>query len=73
MFTGFFSDDHVHDYNSALFADRSRYEIFFKLMLEEGVFFAPSPFEAAFLTLSHGEKELSKTIEAYKRVFKKLS
>ncbi len=73
MFTGFFSDNHVRDYRSALFTDRSLYERFFKLMLEEGIFFAPSPFEASFVTLSHGDNELSKTVAAYERVFKKLS
>ena len=72
MFTGFFSDNHVYDYNSALSADRNLYERFFKLMLEEEIFFAPSPFEASFVTLAHGDNELSKTIAAYKRVFKKL-
>jgi glutamate-1-semialdehyde 2,1-aminomutase len=42
-------------------------------MLEEGIFFAPSSFEASFVTLSHGDNELSKTVAAYERVFKKLS
>jgi glutamate-1-semialdehyde 2,1-aminomutase len=41
-------------------------------MLEEGIFFAPSPFEASFITLSHGDDEMSKTIAAYKKVFGKL-
>jgi len=73
MFTGFFSGNHVCDYSSAFSTDRSLYERFFKLMLEEGIFFAPSPFEASFVTLSHGDNELSKTVTAYERVFKKLS
>jgi glutamate-1-semialdehyde 2,1-aminomutase len=72
MFTGFFTDDQVHDYNSVLPASRSLYERFFKLMLEEGVFFAPSPFESSFVTLSHGDDEMSKTVAAYKKVFGKL-
>ncbi len=69
MFTGFFSRDEVRDYESAAKANRESYKWFFKLMIEEGVFFAPSPFEAAFVTLCHGEGELEKTIEAYERVF----
>ena len=72
MFTGFFSDGDVYDYETAYTASRVMYEKFFKLMLEEGIFFAPSPFEASFITLSHGEKEITKTVEAYEKVFKRL-
>lgn len=68
-FTGFFADHAVADYESAVGADRSLYEQFFKGMLEEGVFFAPSPFEAAFLTLSHSPDELAMTVKAAERVF----
>ncbi len=70
MFTGFFSENNVNDYEAALTSDRAIYEQFFKLMLEEGIFFAPSPFEASFLTASYGEDELLKTINAFEKVFK---
>jgi glutamate-1-semialdehyde 2,1-aminomutase len=73
MFSGFFVDGEVNDYESAKKSDRSLYEKFFKLMLKQGIFFAPSPFEASFLTVSHGEKEIDSTIEAYERVFKELA
>jgi glutamate-1-semialdehyde 2,1-aminomutase len=72
MFTGFFTKEGVRDYESAGAADRMLYERFFKRMLEEGIFFAPSPFEASFVTLSHGEKEMTKTAEACEKVFKGL-
>ncbi|OPY71261.1 MAG: Glutamate-1-semialdehyde 2,1-aminomutase [Syntrophorhabdus sp. PtaU1.Bin050] len=72
MFTGFFAEQDVRDYESAGAADRMLYERFFKKMLEEGVFFAPSPFEASFVTLSHEEKETAKTAEACERAFKGL-
>lgn len=72
MFTGFFTEQDVRDYESAGAADRMLYERFFKKMLEEGIFFAPSPFEAAFVTLSHEERETAKTAEACERVFKGL-
>jgi glutamate-1-semialdehyde 2,1-aminomutase len=70
MFTGFFSENIVNDYEAALMSDRAIYEQFFKLMLEEGIFFAPSPFEASFLTASYGEDEFLKTINAFEKVFK---
>ncbi|HNS15348.1 MAG TPA: glutamate-1-semialdehyde 2,1-aminomutase [Syntrophorhabdaceae bacterium] len=72
MFTGFFTEHDVRDDRSASAANRMIYERFFKRMLEEGVFFAPSPFEASFVTLSHGDKEMTKTVEACERVFKGL-
>ncbi|MCX5806029.1 MAG: glutamate-1-semialdehyde 2,1-aminomutase [Proteobacteria bacterium] len=72
MFTGFFSRSPVNDYEAALTSDRAIYEKFFKLMLEEGIFFAPSPFEASFLTDSYGENEIMKTVDACEKVFKTL-
>jgi glutamate-1-semialdehyde 2,1-aminomutase len=72
MFTGFFSHNPVDDYDAALTSDRVLYEHFFKLMLEEEIFFAPSPFEASFLTASYGEDEFTKTINAFEKVFKML-
>ncbi|MBP6940596.1 MAG: glutamate-1-semialdehyde 2,1-aminomutase [Syntrophorhabdaceae bacterium] len=72
MFTGFFTEQDVRDDKSAGAANRMIYERFFKGMLEEGIFFAPSPFEASFITLSYGDKEMTKTVEACERVFKGL-
>jgi glutamate-1-semialdehyde 2,1-aminomutase len=69
LFTGFFSDTEVNNYETAAASSRALYETFFRIMLDEGIFFAPSPFEAAFLTLSHGKGELEKTVEAYDRCF----
>jgi glutamate-1-semialdehyde 2,1-aminomutase len=69
MFTGFFSTVKVDNYETAAASSRALYEVFFQMMLDDGIFFAPSPFEAAFLTLSHGKVELEKTVEAYDRAF----
>ncbi len=73
MFTGFFAEKDVMDYASAVQASRDLYTRFFGMMLEEGIFFAPSPFEAAFLTMSHTELEIGKAIEAFDRTFKRLA
>ncbi len=72
MFTGFFIDKDVTDYESASQASRELYGQFFRMMLEEGIFFAPSPFEAAFLTMEHTELEIGKTISAFERIFNRL-
>lgn len=72
MFTGFFSEGPVNDYEAAGACDRKLYERFFKGMLDEGVFFAPSQFEAGFLTLAYDGEALGKTVEAYRRVFRRI-
>jgi len=70
MFTGFFTESEVRDYEDANGVNRKAYEIYFQGMLEEGIFFAPSQFEAAFLTLFHNENETAKTVDACEKVFK---
>jgi glutamate-1-semialdehyde 2,1-aminomutase len=72
MFTGFFSEKDVVDYESAFSSDRRLYELFFKAMLEEGLFFAPSQFEAAFLTMAFDDAMMERTIEVYRRVFRRM-
>ena len=69
MFTGFFSRDAVTGYDAAAACDRELYEKFFKGMLAEGVFFAPSQFEASFFTCAFSTPEIDRTIEAAGKVF----
>jgi len=72
MFTGFFNDRDVVDYETAASSDRRLYAAFFKAMLDQGVFFAPSQYEAAFLTTAHTSAVLERTVEIYRRVFRKM-
>ncbi len=72
MFTGFFNDRDVVDYETAVSSDRRLYAAFFKAMLDEGIFFAPSQFEAAFLTLAHDDGVIEKTVETFRRVFRRI-
>jgi glutamate-1-semialdehyde 2,1-aminomutase len=58
MLTAFFTDGSVTDYAGARRADTARYARFFHAMLERGVYLAPSQFEAAFVSLAHGDAEL---------------
>ena len=60
----FFTDQPVGDVPSARTSDTARYARFFRSMLRQGVYLAPSQFEAAFLSLAHGEKEIEQTIGA---------
>ncbi len=64
MMTAFFTPDPVTDYASAARADPARYGRFFHAMLDRGVYLAPSQFEAAFVSLAHGDAEIEATVEA---------
>jgi glutamate-1-semialdehyde 2,1-aminomutase len=59
MFGFFFSDRPVTDWDSAASCDRDRFSRFFRGMLERGVYLAPSPFEAGFVSTAHGPGEIS--------------
>jgi glutamate-1-semialdehyde 2,1-aminomutase len=64
MFTFFFTDQPVTDYESAKRSDTARFGRFFRLMLERGVYLAPSQFEAAFLSAAHSDEDIDRTVEA---------
>lgn len=61
LVTAFFTSMPVLDYNSAACADTGRYAAFFHACLRRGVMFAPSQFEAAFLSTAHGDAEIEET------------
>src|SRR5215207_3797141 len=71
MWTSFFTAEPVVDWNSANKSDRQRYGKFFHAMLSEGVYLAPSQFEAAFLSLAHTDEVIERTIEAARKSFPK--
>jgi glutamate-1-semialdehyde 2,1-aminomutase len=69
MWTAFFCEGPVFDYPSAKKADTARFGKFFHALLERGVYLPPSQFEAAFVSLAHGEPEVSRTRDAVKQAF----
>jgi glutamate-1-semialdehyde 2,1-aminomutase len=60
----FFADAPVHDYDDAKESDVARYARFFHSMLGQGVFLAPSAFEAMFPSLAHTDADIDRTLEA---------
>lgn len=72
MLTAFFTPGPVVDWNSAKQSDTKRYGQFFHHMLEQGVYLAPSQFEAAFLSTAHNTRDIDHTIKAAAAAFKKL-
>jgi glutamate-1-semialdehyde 2,1-aminomutase len=67
MWTSFFTNMPVVDWDSANKSDRQRYGKFFHAMLDEGVYLAPSQFEAGFVSLAHTEQVIQQTIEAARK------
>jgi glutamate-1-semialdehyde 2,1-aminomutase len=69
MFTFFFTDEPVTDWNSAKKCDTEQFKRFFHHMLERGVYLAPSQFEAGFVSYAHGVDEIRQTVEAARDFF----
>ena len=64
----FFAEKPVHNLDDAMQADRERFKKYFHGMLAEGVYLAPSAFEAAFLSAAHTEDDVDATIAAAEKV-----
>lgn len=73
MFGLFFtSDGPVRYYRQVMACDVERFKRFFHGMLEQGVYLAPSAFEAGFVSAAHGDAEIDATIAAAAKVFARL-
>jgi glutamate-1-semialdehyde 2,1-aminomutase len=73
MFGLFFTDsDSVTNFNEASTCDVERFKKFYHLMLEEGIYMAPSAYEAGFVSNAHSNEDIQATIDATGRVFAKL-
>ena len=72
MFTCFFTSDPVTDYFSAKRSDTATFARFFRSLLERGVYFPPSQFEAAFVSTAHTDADVSATLEAAGKAFLEL-
>jgi len=64
MFCAYFTDQPVHNLADAMRSDRARFAKYFHAMLEEGIYIAPSQFEAGFLSLAHTPADIETTIRA---------
>lgn len=72
LLTAFFTSDAVTDYDSAKKSDTALYAKFFWKMIEEGVYWPPSQFEAAFVSLAHTDEDIKTTVDAITRSLKAL-
>jgi glutamate-1-semialdehyde 2,1-aminomutase len=64
MATLFFTSTPVVDYGSALTSDTVRFGSYFREMLRQGIYLAPSQFEAGFVSIAHTDQEIDRTIDA---------
>ena len=73
MFGLFFSaEEHITTFAQVMRCDQNLFKRFFHIMLEEGVYLAPSAFEAGFVSAAHSDEDLEKTLDAAAAVFKRL-
>ena len=69
MFGFFFHPGPVESFAQAQQSDAARFRRFFASMLESGIYLAPSPYEAAFVSLAHRPRDVDRTLEAARKAF----
>ncbi len=72
MFGFFFTDQTVWRYSEATACDIPAFKRFFHLMLDEGIYLAPSAFEAGFVSAAHSDDDIAATVAAAERCFRAL-
>jgi glutamate-1-semialdehyde 2,1-aminomutase len=71
MFSMFFTDQDIVDFESAKSSDTQLFQSYFDALLEEGVYIAPSQFEAGFMSAVHTDDDIEQTIEANYKALQK--
>ena len=72
MFCGYFTSGPVNNLDDALKSDRERFKRYFHGMLAEGVYLAPSQFEAGFISIVHSPADIDKTVKAAAKIMREL-
>ncbi len=69
MFGLYFADRVPSSFDEVMACDKERFNRFFHAMLDAGVYFAPSAYEAGFVSAAHGDEDIAQTIGAAERAF----
>ena len=69
MFGIFFSEKEVWNFDDSCAADQEAFKVWFKSMLEQGIYLAPSQFETLFMSGAHTDEDIDRTIEAAGKAF----
>jgi glutamate-1-semialdehyde 2,1-aminomutase len=72
MFCAFFTPGEVFDWKTAVACDTRAFARYFRAMLEQGIYLAPSQFETAFVSIAHTDADIDRTIAAARKAFKAL-
>ena len=72
VMTPFFTNGPVRDFTSAMTSDTDKYAKYYRLMLDQGIYLAPSQFEGMFISAAHSEVDLDLALEKTEWVFKNL-
>ena len=72
MFGYFFNGEPVKNYDDARRSDGAKFARWHRKMLENGIYLAPSQFEAGFTSLAHTDEDIDRTIEVAREVMKEL-
>ena len=73
MFTLFFTDKSVVDFDSAKTSDTKRFASYFQSMLHQGVYLAPSQFEAMFISTAINDQIIDQILQASKKALKNVA
>jgi glutamate-1-semialdehyde 2,1-aminomutase len=73
MFTLFFTDKPVHDFDSAKTSDTRRFANYFQSMLQQGIYLAPSQFEAMFVSTAINDPIIDQILQASKKALKNVA
>lgn len=73
MFCTYFTDGEITDWASVKRSDTDRFGVYFRALLEEGVYLPPSQFESCFVSSAHGEAEIETTYRAAAAAFKEVA
>jgi glutamate-1-semialdehyde 2,1-aminomutase len=72
MLGPFFTERDVTDYSSAKSSNTLSYRVFFHSVLDQGIYLPPSAFETVFVSGAHTGRDISQTIDAARRAFRKV-
>ena len=72
MFTLFFSDHEIRNFNDVKRSDTERFAKFFRALLKENIYISPSAFEASFISAAHQDNQLERTLNSIKKVLRVL-
>jgi glutamate-1-semialdehyde 2,1-aminomutase len=73
MFTIFFTNQAVTDFQTAATQDGASFRKFYHALLKQGIYFSPSPFESNFISTSHSGADIDSTVRAIRKAFHEIS